>query len=664
MIQYVVAGLVIGGVYSIVSLGLITTYMSTGIFNFGFAGLAYFIARFYYFLHVQHGWGIASSGIISIVIAGPVLGVVLWAVVFRQLANRSPVVRIVATIGIGVAAAPLASLAFGNLTTYSQVGLAPEPVGRLQVLGVVLNANQLMVLGCVVVVLVAGFVVARFTPAGLKMRAVVDSETMSALSGVNPKVVAMAVWAFSTFLAGLAGVLIAPIVTLDPTTYTLLVADAVAAVVVAQLRRPGIAVVASLALGIVGSILTGELPASSSGTGMLVDSLPFLVVLGVLLTPGIRRSSQWGGDSGTRDRGHVETGTFGAHDRIRRRPGRDYLPPILLLAVGAILPMVLSDFWLGTVAFGVAYGIAFLSYTLTIGQGGFVSLCQISLAGVGAVTAAQLATNHGWPVLLAVLAGGVVTAPAGAVIGWLTLRLDDLYTALVTLMFGLLLDTTLFTWNYVSNNQAGVMMNRPSWIGGNVPFFYLCLVAFVIVGLVLVRYRITTSGMALSAVRWSRAGAQSLGINAVAVRLEALSLGAFIAGCGGGFLALAQGNANPANFGTLVGMVWLAVLVLNGVSSIVAALIAGIAFTVIPALFQNYLPLSLQASSLIQIPAALFGLGAVAVVKNPDGIVSLHGHQLAAVGRYLKLRVAGREPPRPVAQAGDPEQVKLLEDQP
>ena len=72
-------------------------------------------------------------------------------------------------------------------------------------------------------------------------------------------------------------------------------------------------------------------------------------------------------------------------------------------------------------------------------------LCQITFAGVGALTTAELANHHGWPVLAAVVAGGIVAMAVGALIGFLSIRLGDLYVALVTLTFGLLIENLVFT---------------------------------------------------------------------------------------------------------------------------------------------------------------------------------------------------------------------------
>src|SRR5271156_1337939 len=100
MLQFVIAGLVLGGIYAIASAGLVITYTSSGILNFAFGAMAYFIARFYYFLHTQHSWAIWSSAVLSILIAAPGMGVILYVLLFRYLRLSSPLIKVVATIGL------------------------------------------------------------------------------------------------------------------------------------------------------------------------------------------------------------------------------------------------------------------------------------------------------------------------------------------------------------------------------------------------------------------------------------------------------------------------------------------------------------------------------------------------------------------------------------
>jgi branched-chain amino acid transport system permease protein len=92
------------------------------------------------------------------------------------------------------------------------------------------------------------------------------------------------------------------------------------------------------------------------------------------------------------------------------------------------------------------------------------------------------------------------------------------------------------------------------------------------------------------------------------------------------------------------------VLVTNGVRSNTAAAIAGMAFAFIPALVQSYLH-----GNWVQTPTVLFGVGAVLVVLNPDGVVTNHARALKQLlfGRSARRQEADETAERvaPVATA-------------
>ena len=76
---------------------------------------------------------------------------------------------------------------------------------------------------------------------------------------------------------------------------------------------------------------------------------------------------------------------------------------------------------------------------------------------------AQFATEHGWPIIPAILMGGLIAAAIGVVIGLLTIRLGNLYVALVTLTFGLLMERLVFNLQDFANFGAGVAVARPEF---------------------------------------------------------------------------------------------------------------------------------------------------------------------------------------------------------
>jgi branched-chain amino acid transport system permease protein len=646
MLQYVIAGLVLGGIYAIASAGLVITYVSSGILNFAFGALAFFVARFYYYLHVQQSWGIVPAAVVSIVLVSPAIGVFLYFALFRFLRLSSPLIKVVATLGLLVAIPAIATLIFGSQAILKAPGLAPEPVRVFVFLGVPVTMDQIIVYVCVAATVVLGASVLRYTDVGLKVRAMVDSPAKTALSGTSANAVSVGVWAVSTFFAGLAGVLAAPIIGLSAGNFTLLIAAAFAAVVAAKLRSLPIAVGVGLAMGVVTSLIQRYLPPASSWTTEIIDAVPFMfiavfLVYNLMRGGRVSETERVGGaldlaiipQGGSRlagsTAGALESGSVGLIGK--------YAGPLALMAAAFGLPMLVQGFWVGLLAQAFAYGIIFLSFTLVTGEGGMIWLCQVTFAGVGALTASQLATNHGWPVLAAIVAGGLVALPMGLIIGFLTIRLGDLYVALVTLTFGLLMENLVFTMGIFQNQGLGVNMARPGFAASDLAYAYLCLVAFVIAALFIFNLRRSTTGLALNAVRWSEPGARTLGISVVQMKIIVAGLAALVAGIGGGFLVTAQTSAQPGNFATFLGVVWLVVLVAVGVRSNVAALVAGLFFVMLPALALAYLP-----NWTAEILPVFFGLGAITAAKFPDGTLA-RGGQLFR--RWL-LSVAGRRRPR------------------
>jgi branched-chain amino acid transport system permease protein len=188
------------------------------------------------------------------------------------------------------------------------------------------------------------------------------------------------------------------------------------------------------------------------------------------------------------------------------------------------------------------------------------------------------------------------------------------------LTFGLLMENLVFTIGIFTNGGLGVNVNRPSFAVTDHAFAYVCLVAFAILALFILNLRRSTTGLALNAVRWSPPGARTLGISVVQMKIIVAGLGAMVAGIGGGFLVAAQTSAQPGNFSTFLGVVWLAALVTIWIRSNAAALVAGLTYTMLPAIALAYLP-----SWTGQLPPILFGLGAIGAAKFPDGSLEQSG---------------------------------------
>jgi branched-chain amino acid transport system permease protein len=649
MLQYVLAGLALGAIYAIASSALVVTFVSAGVFNFSFGAMAFFVARFYYFLNSEHHMGTWDSGILAILVLAPLMGAFFYGVLFRHLRGKSTLVKLVATIGLSVALPPVADIIFGTQAVTAAPGLASLTDKPYHFFGTPVTTDQVITYGFLVFVVVAGTAVLRLTDVGLKVRAMVDSEAMASLSGTNPGRVSLGVWMVSTMLAGLAGVLVAPTNGLSPSGMTSLLSAAIAAMVAARLRSLPGAVVASLVMGVITDVIQKYLPTNSTFSAALIPSIPFAFLVLFLIYYVVR--------SGTIDEqvaggGPLDTAIKPAHgDQVVTITGNERLWEkyfgLLPFLVVALLPLIFkgSAYWLGLTAAGLTFSITFLTFTIATGEGGMLWLSQIIFAGAGALGAGQFTSTFHMPVLLAILVSAVIAAVAGAIIGLLTIRLGDLYVGLTTLTFGLLVENLIFTRNQFAHGGMGVILNRPSFAVDDFPFAYLSLAVFVILALLILNLRRSTSGLALRGVRDSTPASRTLGLSVVQVKVIVGAIAAFVAAIGGGFQGLYSMQAQPSTFATYAGLVWLAVVVTMGVRSITAAAIAGLMTTLFQGIVTSYLPTRLG-----EIPAILFGLGAIGVASNPDGVVLQQGRAI----RSLIAKLVNGRPPAPPALAGVP----------
>jgi branched-chain amino acid transport system permease protein len=664
MLQYVIVGLASGGIYALLAGGLVISYVSSGTLNFAFGAMAYFVARFFYFLNSQHGWGPNTSAALAILGVAPLLGLLLWLLLFRSLQHATQLTKIAATVGLAVAIPPAAALLFDDIAILRAPGLAPRPLRILYIADTPISMDQVLLFIAVVLVAGLGLAVLRYTAAGLTVRATVDSPALTAASGTNPMTVSLTVWVVASVIAGITGVLGAPLLGLAASNFDMAVTSAFAAVVAARMRSLPVALIVALTMGVAGKVLQYFLPSASSFTANVLNAVPFAFVLAFLLYFTLRRDDaadlQVGG--GELDRGirpALSSASTSLADRFRPLRPRSLLGasigPSLAIAVVAILLVVMSAYWVSLLAAGIALAICFLAISIVTGEGGMIWLCQIMFVGLGASITAWLSTNHGWPVLPSIIAAGLVVTPVGLLIGALTIRLGALYTALVTLTFGLLVERIVFKFEVFYEKGSGVALARPSFISTDQAFGLFALGSFCVLAIVASQLRLASTGLALAASRAHPVGARTVGLSVTGVKLVVASLGAFVAAVGGGFLAMYSMRSIPDSYPAFTGLVWLAVVVTVGVRSNVAALVGGLAMSVFPGLVRTHL-----STSWAQLPPLLFGLGAVMIAAHPDGSVATQGALIRSLGRKVISPLTARSRSGPI-DAGSNDRVIAAE---
>lgn len=593
MAPYIISGLVAGSITAISALGLLVTYKSSRVFNFAHGAIAYSIAIFYYYLTRRNGWSITIAAPFTIFVVAPLLGFALYFALFRRLTHATPTVRLVSTVGLWVALPALVRILFPFATDdiFQPEGLIKNPADPnfLKVFGTYMNTNQVAVIVSAVVIVVATSLVLRFTPIGLATRATVDQPRNAEIAGVNTEAVTAGSWMVGIMLAGFAGVLLGPIVGLTEFQFTLLLVGSFAAVVVGRMSSLPLTFAGAIAIGLLQQLWVKWQPAEGFFSVGVAASIPFIVMLVFLIfysfsSSGLRR------EAFQIDR-RVGGGAHGDAPPLPPAHGwRRLLGPVAAALVLALLPLLFNDFWIfdqfwiGVFAQGLALAIIFLSYTMVTGEGGMISLCQITLAGIGAFAAARLATEAGFPVWAALLVGALIAVPFGLLVALPSLRIGDLYLALLTLGFALLIEQFVWIRPEYDNFGAGITLPRPFGleITDRIQMYAVLAVVFAVIALVIVNLKRATAGLVFASIRSSEPASLTSGISILRAKLIVFATSAFVAGLGGALYASVVGSATTRSFNALIGIVWLAVVVTWGVRSVIGALVAGMIFAIAP----------------------------------------------------------------------------------
>lgn len=658
LLGFAVPGVPYGCAYAIFALGLVLTYQATGVFNFGYGAQAYASAFLFAWLVQVKALPTWLAFVLAVVVLGPGLGLVFDRFLFRRIAATNTTAKVVTGLGLLVGIPALLPVVFGrqNLVAVPSIafnpdtvyfhlfGLADVPVNGIYLSAVVFTAGMVVVL----VVLMRG------TGLGLEMRAAVESRRLLQLEGVEADRVLATAWAVSGFMAGLAGVLLAPTeATLQSQDYITLMVAAIAAAAWAVLRSMPVAAVVGVLIGVVSLVAQGYLPTGSVWYTAVLPALPFIVLAGaLLLVPGLRRL-----DESTDPLSSVDPPPPPVTARVRA-PEIDRIVRIGWWAIfcAFVISMLtwMSPAWETVLNQGLAFSVIFLSITLLTGTAGQLSLAQATLAGVAAFTAGQLASHLGLNFLAAGVVGAVAAAAVATVLALGSLRLRGLGLALMTLAAALLFDTAVFPQGAVSGGTGGITIES-RWLGLDLfnpnghAFFVVALVVLVVCATAVALVQRGTVGRYLAAMRGSEVGAAGIGVNLPWQRVLAFALSGALAGIGGTLLAIQQTRIAPGQFNYQLSLAFVVIVVTTGVATVEGAVQAAFGFVVLQQLLQ-LAPQRFQGLTVV-----LFAVGALTYAAHPEGIVELEKRRWTARAEQVLLRRRqGPALPAPAGGSGRP----------
>jgi branched-chain amino acid transport system permease protein len=226
----------------------------------------------------------------------------------------------------------------------------------------------------------------------------------------------------------------------------------------------------------------------------------------------------------------------------------------VIVALLAVAPLVLPEFWRRFLTEILIWGLLAMSSDILIGYTGLVSFGHSAFFGLGMYgAAAALITMHPPSLWLALPYGLVAAAAVAAFVAYFSTRLRDIYFAITTLIFSQIFYVVIFTWTELTGGENGLTFSRPALaIPGlfSVPFTTTALHWFVL-GVVVISYlilrRITQSpfGMVLQSIRENEARTRAIGYPIERYKIVAVMLSGLFAGLAGVLYAIQNRFAAP-----------------------------------------------------------------------------------------------------------------------
>ncbi|MFV2174598.1 inner-membrane translocator [Actinomadura sp. LOL_016] len=589
-----IVGLSTGGIYAVISSGLVLTYTTTGIFNFAH-GAAGMMAAFAYW-QLTGGWGLPVPIALALVllVLAPLFGLLVERVIMRPVQGVGEVERLVVTIALLTGLIALAQWIWDPNVARPLTPFFAEREA-IQIGPATMTWHQLVTLVVAAAVAVGLYAFLYGSRTGVGMRATVDDPSLARLNGGDPVVAAKAAWVLGTMLAALGGILIAPSIPLDAANLSLLIVSAYAAAIFGRLRSLPMAFVGAMVVGCTESFLTGYLPQNEYLPGLRIAAPALLLFLVLLLFPN------------PRVRGSV---------RITRSLPTPTLRGTLVFAAclmvfAAILATTLSD--PDVISYGQIFPMSIIGLSIVVltGFSGQISLAQLSLAGIGAVVWAGVGASGNPLALLAVVA---VSAVVGAVIAIPALRLSGIYLALATAAFALILDGWIFTMPVDWLFSGGGAEVTPIFSGARVQMLFAAAVLAALC-LLAVWVRRGFFGRRLIAMRDSEAACATLGGRLLVTKVAVFALSAAIAGLGGALYGMQARTITPEQFTLVTGLPIFLLVVIGGMAAIGSGFFTGVNLAGIMHAITVLWPGAHHASSL------LVGLAGIGMGRHPEGVV-------------------------------------------
>ncbi|MEM7546972.1 MAG: branched-chain amino acid ABC transporter permease [Pseudomonadota bacterium] len=279
LIEDSLTGLMTGGIYALIGVGIVLVFRATQVFNFAHGAVVMFGAYFYYSINLGldamglGSWSVYVIALPATLILASLFGMLLERLLMRPMLGQNVFAMIMVTIGLISVLDGLAALIWKTDARY------PPELAKLNIVdlgGILINTQMVWSFCIALVVFVIIVILFQKSRAGIAMRATATDQSTAYAMGINVPAVFASAWVVAAATGALAGILLAPVNSLTPGLSTI-----------------GLSVIAVVILGGVDSVIgvfvagliVGWLEAATNHYfgGEAKDLVPYIVVLAIIL---------------------------------------------------------------------------------------------------------------------------------------------------------------------------------------------------------------------------------------------------------------------------------------------------------------------------------------------------------------------------------------------
>jgi branched-chain amino acid transport system permease protein len=523
-------GLINGSFYAMMSLGVAIIFGMLRIGNF-VHGAQYMLGAFgaWYLMRLPElfpGLGLPSIGywwalvIVPLVVA--VIGALMERIFIRRVYDLDHAYGLLLTVGLAMAIEGAFNVYYGAA---GQMYGVPESLkGGINLGFMFLPIYRAWVIAAAIVVCFGTWYMVERTKLGSYLRAATENPDLVRAFGINVPRLLMLTYAFGVGLAGFAGVMAAPIYQVSPQMGQGMIITIFAVVVIGGMGSIFGAIVSGLMLGVIEGLTKVFYPQASA-------TVIFIIMALVLI---FRPAGLFGKETTSHSVADVSSGRSGSF----LENGRLWLA--IFTVGGVALPFLVYPV-MGMKILVLA--LFALAYNLIFGYVGLLAFGHAAFYGSSAYVTAHAAAAWGLPPELSILAGVAVATAIGALFGWLAIRRQGLYFAMITLALAQIIYFygVQAPWTHGEDGIQSVprgMLFGVIDLSNTLNMYYVTLAVFL-AGFAFI-YRIIHSpfGQTLKSIRENEPRAISLGYSTDRFKLIAFTLSAMLSGVAGGLKAI------------------------------------------------------------------------------------------------------------------------------